>query len=204
LEIAPVPHRATRGEARRLALGLLVLVPVVVLLLVPTVLGLDRFVVTDRGMEGSLARGSVVLAQDVPPTDLHVGDVISFVPAGGDPDERVVRRVVSIGSGGARTQADTAQTTDPWTVPLTASTYSRVSFGVPWLGYPFVADGGWIWLALAAAAALGLALVAGRSAPETEVRPTRARLPWPERALPCLRPPQGGRSGSERCGTPLV
>ena len=39
-------------------------------------------------MDGSLGRGSVVLARDVPPTDLRVGDVITFLPPGADPDER--------------------------------------------------------------------------------------------------------------------
>ena len=39
MEIAPVPHRASRGEWRRLALGLCVLVPVVLLTRVPEALG---------------------------------------------------------------------------------------------------------------------------------------------------------------------
>jgi signal peptidase len=177
VEIAPVPHRTTRGEWRRLALGLLVLVPVVLLVLLPAVLGLDRYVVTDRAMGGSLDRGSVVLAREVPPTDLRVGDVVTFARPDVESDELVVRRIVSIEDGAATTRADGAGTPDPWTVPLADSNYARVSVGVPWLGYPFVMDGGWIWLALAAAAALWVALFANWRGPTKVVKPARSELP---------------------------
>ncbi len=62
--------------------------------------GLDRYVVTDRSMDGSLARGSVVLAREVPTADLEVGDVITFRSAGArSSDERVTRRIVAIEDG---------------------------------------------------------------------------------------------------------
>jgi signal peptidase len=176
MEIEPVPHRAPHGERRRLALGIVVLVPVVLLVLLPAVLGLDRFVVTEDGMEGSLGRGSVVLAREVPPSDLRVGDVVSFRPPGQD-DERVTRRIVAIDDGVVTTQADATGTADPWELTLTGPTYSRVAVGVPWIGYPFVVDGGWVLLAVAAAAAFALALVAGRKTPQAAARPARARLP---------------------------
>jgi signal peptidase I len=177
LEIAPVPHRSTRGEWRRLALALLVLAPVVLLVLLPAVLGLQRYVVTDRSMEGSLARGSVVLARDVPPPDLQVGDVITFRPPGGRSDERVTRRIVAIENGAATTRADLTGTTDPWALPLTSASYPRVWLGVPYVGYPFVMDGGWVLLAGAALAALVLALTTGRRAPQKVAGHTRTRLP---------------------------
>ena len=177
MEIAPVPHRATRGEWRRLALGLLVLAPVVLLVLLPAVLGLQRYVVTDRSMDGSLGRGSVVLAREVPPTDLEVGDVITFRPPDGSSDERVTRRIVAIKDGVATTQADATGSRDPWTVPLTSASYARVWLGVPWIGYPFVMDGGWVLLAVAALAAFVLALATGHRAPEKVVGHSRNRLP---------------------------
>ncbi len=175
LEIAPVPHRATRGEWRRLALGLLVLAPVVLLVLLPAVLGLQRYVVTDRSMDGSLGRGSVVLAREVAPSDLRVGDVVTFRPPDGSSDERVTRRIVAIDDGVATTEADT--TTDLLAVPLTRSTYARAWLGVPWIGYPFVMDGGWVLLVAAAFAAFVLALAAGRHAPQKVVAHARTRLP---------------------------
>jgi signal peptidase len=175
VEIAPVPHRSTRGEWRRLALGLLVLAPVVLLVLLPAVLGLERYVVTDRSMDGSLGRGSVVLAREVPPTDLAVGDVITFRTPGSSSDERVTRRIVAIEDGVATTRADSAGAA-PLAVPLNSTSYARVWAGVPWIGYPFVTDGGWVLLAAVALTALVLALIAGRRPPQRVVRPTRTRL----------------------------
>jgi signal peptidase I len=175
LEIAPVPHRSTRGEWRRFALAMLVLAPVVLLVLLPAVLGLQRYVVTDRAMDGSLSRGSVVLAREVPPTDLAVGDVITFRPPGGSSDERVTRRIVAIKDGVATTRADTGSAA-PLAVPLTSTAYARVWVGVPWIGYPFVMDGGWVLLAAAALAAFVLALIAGRRPAQRVVGPTRTRL----------------------------
>ncbi len=177
MEIAPVPHRSTRGEWRRLALGLLVLAPVVLLVLLPAVLGLQRYVVTDRSMDGSLGRGSVVLAREVPPADLEVGDVITSGRRTARSDERVTRRIVAIEDGVATTQADTTGSQDPWAVPLTSASYARVWLGVPWIGYPFVMDGGWVLLAAAALAAFVLALATGRRAPQKVVGQTRTRLP---------------------------
>jgi signal peptidase len=177
VEIAPVPHRATRGEWRRLALGMVVLFPVVLLVLLPAVLGLGRFVVTEEGMDGSLGRGAVVLAREVPPSDLRTGDVISFRPPG-QSDERVIRRIVAIEHGVAVTRADATDTADPWRLRLTDPSYSRVELGVPWVGYPFVAESGWVLLTVPAGAALLLALLAGPPRPtQAVVKPTRAGLP---------------------------
>jgi signal peptidase I len=176
MEIAPVPHRATRGEKRRLALGLLILAPVVLLVLLPAVLGLDRYVVTERGLEGAVGRGSVVLAREVPPSDLRVGDVITFRPPGGASGERVTRRIVSIRDGAATTEGDGAQA-EPWVVPLTGSAYDRVWLGIPWIGLPFVVDGGWVLLVIAAAAAMAMAVVAGWRTPPRVPRPVREEVP---------------------------
>ena len=177
MEIAPVPHRSTRGERRRIALGLLVLTPVVLLVLLPAVLGLQRFVITDTAMDGSLGQGSVVLAREVPPTDLQVGDVISFRPPGESGADRVTRRIVAIDHGVATTEGDVSGRPDPWTLPLTAPAYSRTWVGVPWIGYPFAIDGGWGLLLLSAAAAIGLAVASGRAPAPRLSRPARARLP---------------------------
>jgi len=177
MEIAPVPHRATRGERRRVALGLLVLAPVVLLVLLPAVLGLDRFVVTDSSMGGSMGQGSVVLAREVPPTDLRVGDVISFQPTGESGEDRVTRRIIAIDNGVATTAADATGRTDPRPLPLTQPAYARTWVSVPWIGYPFAVDGGWGLLLLSAAAAIGLAVAARRVPAPKVARPARMRLP---------------------------
>jgi hypothetical protein len=177
LEIAPVPHRAGSSEWRRLALGLCVLVPVVLLVLLPTVLGFDRYVVTDSSMDGSLARGSVVLAREVAPGDLRVGDVITFRPPGGRSGERVSRRILTLEDGVARTRADATGRTDPWLLRLDGSPYVRVWLGIPWIGYPFVVGGGWVVLALLAVAAFVLALAAGRRQTRSVVGPASPGMP---------------------------
>jgi hypothetical protein len=148
---------------------------VVLLVLLPAVLGLDRYVVTDRAMDGALGRGSVVLAREVPPSDLRVGDVITFQEPGTRSHERVIRRIVAIEDGVATTQADRTGTADPVRVPLSASAYPRVWLAIPWIGYPFVMDGGWVLLALIAVGAFVLTLVMGRRQSQPVVRPTRSR-----------------------------
>ena len=163
MELKPVAHRQTRGERRRFLLALLVLVPVALMLLVPPVLGLDRFVVTDRSMDGTLGRGSVALARSVPAGDLEVGDVITF-DRPGPAEDLVTRRIVSIDGTWARTRGDANPDQDPWTLALTEPTYPRLLFGVPWIGYPFTGGGGgWMLFAVVAALALALAAVPTRS-----------------------------------------
>jgi signal peptidase len=177
VEIAPVPHRATRGEWRRLALGALVLAPLVLLVILPATLGLSRYVVSDRAMDGWQGRGAVVLTQAVPPSDLRPGDVITLDRPGAG-EEQITRRIVSIDPNGqARTKADNAAAPDPWVVPLTEPTYARFWVGVPWVAYPFVAYGGWVLLVPAVALALAVALSAGRKTQTPVVKPTRTGLP---------------------------
>lgn len=159
MEIAPVPNRLARGERRRFLLALVVLVPVMLMLLLPPALRLDPFVVTDAAMEGSVGRGSVVLARDVPVADLEVGDVITFDRPGPEAG-LVTRRIVSLDGSRATTQGDANRQVDPWTLELDEATYPRMLFHVPWVGYPFTGDvgaGGWMVLALVA----GLALLLG-------------------------------------------
>ena len=154
---------------------MLVLAPVVLLVLLPAALGLDRYVVTDPSMDGSLGRGSVALARDVPPSDLRVGDVIN-VRAPGPHGDRVNRRIVEISGGTAMVASDDGST-DPMRVSLTGPTsYSRIWLGVPWIGYPFVVDGGWAVLAAVALAALIMALAMGRRGQPKPVRQPRPRL----------------------------
>ena len=163
LELKPVPHRVTQGERRRFRLALLVLAPLMLLLLVPPALGLDRFVVTDDSMDGTLGRGSVALARAAPTGDLEPGDVITFERPGPE-DGVVTRRIVSIEGASAVTRGDALDEVDPWTLELTEGTYPRLLFGVPYVGYPFTGDfgsGGWTVLLLVAG--LALALGAGGS-----------------------------------------
>jgi signal peptidase len=169
VEITPVPHPAPTISRGRVLVALLVIGPVIVLVFLPTVLGLHRHVVTDRTMEGdadgSIGRGSVALTRAVPAVDLAVGDVIVFPPpveGGASGDSSVTRRIVAIEDGVARTRGDSRDADDPWRLDVSAGTYPRVVFAVPWVGYPFsgqAGQGGWQLLVAAIAVALLLALV---------------------------------------------
>ncbi|MBJ7359907.1 hypothetical protein [Nocardioides sp.] len=171
MEIIPVPHPAPTFSRGRVIGALLVIGPVIVLVFLPTVLGLHRYVVADRAMEGSadgIHRGSVALTRKVPATDLTVGDVIVFRPpdaAGGSSGDSVTRRIVAIQDGVARTRGDNKDGDDPWRLDVSASTYPRVEFVIPWIGYPFSGEagqGGWFLLVAMTALALVLAVVAPR------------------------------------------
>lgn len=183
MEITPVPHPTPAiGRGRALA-ALLVLGPVVVLVFLPSVLGLHRYVVADRsmdgGVEGSIGRGSVALTREVPGADLSIGDVIVFRPPleGGDLAAPVTRRVVAIQHGEARTRGDNTETDDPWRIDLATTTYPRVEFVVPWVGYPFTGQagqGGWALLVAMIAVALVLAVaVPARGSPRLRRRQGR-------------------------------
>jgi signal peptidase I len=189
VEIAPVPHPTPAISRGRVLGTLLVIGPVIVLVFLPTVLGLQRHVVADRAMEGtaegSIGRGSVALTRAVPSADLAVGDVIVLRPpvedgtsAGGS----VTRRIVAIKDGVARTRGDNLQVDDPWRLDVSTSTYPRVEFVLPWVGYPFAGQagqGGWVLLA----AAIGVALVLA-AAVQWRQRRTRVVPGWR---------PRGGR-----------
>lgn len=158
-----MPRLRTKAEVRRSRLALLVLVPLLLMLLVPPALKLDRFVITDDAMDGTLGKGSVALARAVPASDLEVGDVITFERPGPE-DGLVTRRIVAIEASSATTQGDALDVADPWTLELVDATYPRLLFGVPYVGYPFTGDvgrGGWTVLVLVAG--LALVLAAGSS-----------------------------------------
>jgi signal peptidase len=114
-------------------------------MLVPALLGLQRYVITGGSMTGTYDRGSIVLDRAVPVADLRVGDVITYRPPArtGIPG-LVTHRIVSIrdrGSNGPsfRTKGDANPKPDPWRFTLSAPTQARVVFSIPYLGYGLAA-----------------------------------------------------------------
>jgi signal peptidase len=157
MEIAPVPRRPPLPAAGRVLTVLALLLPVTVLTLVPVMLGMDRYVVTGDAMDGVMGRGSLIYARPVPVSDLEVGDVITFTPPGAASGTRVTRRVVALEGLTARTQGDSEDAPDPWTLALEGPTQSKVVLAVPWVGYPFSgAVGTSTWTLLGVGAAVGL------------------------------------------------
>jgi signal peptidase len=114
-------------------------------MLVPTLFGFQRYVVTGKSMTGAIDRGSVAFEKAVPVRQLHVGDVITFTPpASSGIHHRVTHRIAAIGqdrSGRAifRTKGDANSARDPWKFTLDQPTQPRVDFHVPYVGYVLMA-----------------------------------------------------------------
>jgi signal peptidase len=162
MEIAPIPRRRAFSARAVILIAVAVLVPVSLLAAVPTMLGLQRYVVPDDSMSGSIGRGSVVFERLVPVSDLEVGDVITYPRPGGHGEEgQVTHRIISLGHGSVRTQGDANPEADPWLVPTPGPTQERVVFHVPYLGYPFIASLGRTFWTLTLLAPLLLLLIAG-------------------------------------------
>ena len=114
------------------------------LLLVPTLLGLDRYVIVTGSMTGTYDTGSVVFTENVPVSDLREGDVITYAPPPGEaPTELVTHRIASIdtvdGQQVFQTKGDANDTVDPWKFELDESTQARVVNSVPYVGYGLMA-----------------------------------------------------------------
>jgi signal peptidase I len=128
-------HRAGRWAS---GAALLAGVAMALLVLLPAVLGWERYVIVSGSMTGSYDRGSLVLAEVVPVTDLKVGDVITYRPPAGD--HLITHRIAWIGrdAGGARvfrTKGDANPVADPWTFRLDRPTQARARVGVPLAGH---------------------------------------------------------------------
>lgn len=110
------------------------------LMLLPTLFGYQRYVITGGSMTGSIDRGSVAFDRAVPVAQLGVGDVITYRPPGAAPGHLVTHRIVSIGRGPAgvrtfRTKGDANRAADPWRFELRRPTQARVELTVPYVGY---------------------------------------------------------------------
>lgn len=108
--------------------------------LVPSALGLQRFVITGSSMDGTIDLGSVAFAEVVPVSDLEVGDIITYTPPPDTGiDHLVTHRIVSIHGKTFRTKGDAVPQRDPWRFELNAPVQARVKYSVPYAGYVFIA-----------------------------------------------------------------
>jgi signal peptidase I len=135
-------HTATRWAG---AVVLALCLGLAGLMLVPTLFGFQRYVVTGKSMTGAIDRGSVAFEKAVPVRQLHVGDVITFTPpASSGVHHRVTHRIAAIGQDPAgrpvfRTKGDANTARDPWKMTLDQATQPRVDFHVPYVGYALMA-----------------------------------------------------------------
>jgi signal peptidase len=110
-------------------------------LVVPALLGYQRYVIVSGSMSGTYDRGALVFDEVVPVEELRVGDVITYrPPPGSGPTGLVTHRIVAIGDDGRyRTKGDANPVVDPWTFRLTGETQARVVAGVPYAGHVLAA-----------------------------------------------------------------
>ncbi|MDX6649842.1 MAG: signal peptidase [Solirubrobacteraceae bacterium] len=116
-------------------------------MLIPALLGYERYVITGGSMTGTYDRGSILFAEKVPSSDLKVGDVITFTPP---PDSGhrglVTHRILSIHHDRRqgrfyRTKGDANRSPDPWKFSLPNRRQPRGVFAIPYLGFALGALG---------------------------------------------------------------
>jgi signal peptidase I len=125
-------------------LGLTALAALGLLMLVPALLGYQRYVIEGGSMGGGLPRGSIAYEEVVPTRQIRVGDVITYRPPGAA--SLRTHRVVWIGRAGTgprervyRTRGDANQASDRPTFTLPHPTQARVVMHVPLAGYAVAA-----------------------------------------------------------------
>ena len=116
------------------------------LLIAPSLLGWERYVIVSGSMTGTYDRGSLVFDEVVPVKSLKVGDVITYrPPSGAGPEGLVTHRIAKIGKDPRtgerffRTKGDANEAADPWTFRLSGKEQARVKVGVPHVGFALAA-----------------------------------------------------------------
>jgi signal peptidase len=131
-----VRRLVARGFTPLLAAGVLLGLGLVV----PALLGYERYVIVSGSMTGTYDRGSLVFDEVVPVEELRTGDVITYrPPPGSGPTGLVTHRIAEIRQDPSgpvfRTRGDANPVADPWTFRLAGPTQARVVSGVPYVGY---------------------------------------------------------------------
>ena len=139
------PAKASPGArllagARRLAGVLLVggAVAVGLAVLLPALLGYQRYAIISGSMTGTYDRGSIVFDRVVPTSSLRTGDVITFKPPGYS--ELVTHRIHSLkvirGQRVYTTKGDANPVADNWSpMTLREPQQAVVRFHVPYVGF---------------------------------------------------------------------
>jgi signal peptidase I len=113
-----------------------------VAVLVPALLGFQRYVITSGSMTGTYDRGSLVFDRVVPTSSLRAGDVITFRPPGqaGLVTHRIVAVRVVRGQRVFTTKGDANRGADVWgAITLHDARQARVAFHVPYVGFGIAA-----------------------------------------------------------------
>ena len=108
-----------------------------VAVLVPALLGYQRYVITSGSMTGTYDRGSLVFDRVVPTASLRAGDVITFRPPGhaGLVTHRIASVRTAAGQRVFTTKGDANRVADAWGAIALRDKQARVAFHLPYLGY---------------------------------------------------------------------
>jgi signal peptidase I len=124
-------------------------VALTLLIVLPAILGYQRYVIDGHSMETAIPFASMAYDETVNVADLKVGDVITFKPPPEFSVENLVtHRIYSIttldsGKRAFQTKGDNNDAKDPWTMTLDKSVQPRVAFHIPWVGYIYIALSHW-------------------------------------------------------------
>jgi signal peptidase I, archaeal type len=115
---------------------------VVLVIVVPALLGMQRYVITGGSMTGTISKGSVIYSRLTPVEQLKVGDIITFYPPGYSAP--VTHRIIGIDAGQDgklvfRTKGDFNEVADPWKATLVEPRQARYVFHIPAIGYVLAA-----------------------------------------------------------------
>ncbi len=112
-------------------------------IVLPALLGLQRYVITGGSMSGTIPKGAVIYSRITPVDQLKAGDIITFHPPGYG--EAVTHRIIAIerGPDGAptfRTKGDFNKVADPWNpITLNEAEQARFVFQIPLYGFVLAA-----------------------------------------------------------------
>jgi signal peptidase I len=138
-----VRRLARRTRAIALNCVFAAMIASVLIMLVPALLGFQRYVILTGSMTGTYDRGSIVFDRPIPTANLEVGDPITYSPPSGFTSQaRVTHRIWWIGRGANgervyRTKGDANKHPDAWKFTLNQSTQDVVMFHIPDVGYVF-------------------------------------------------------------------
>lgn len=113
------------------------------IMLVPALLGFDRYVVLTGSMTGTYDPGSMIFNKPVAATDLKVGDVITYVPpaSSGYGRRPITHRIHDIGHDARgrlsiQTKGDANGVADTWRF-VPKPNVSRVEGSLPYVGHVY-------------------------------------------------------------------
>jgi signal peptidase len=120
------------------------------LLILPTLLGYERYVIVSGSMVPTIPVWSVVYDEVVPVGDIETGDIITFVPPQEyGIDDPVTHRVVKITVAGEnsshpgqrlfQTKGDANDDVDAWQMVLDGPDQARYVRHIPYVGYIYMA-----------------------------------------------------------------